>query len=38
MLEAVENFRAILSEFERVSWSVSKGFSTESVREDRDSG
>lgn len=38
MLEAEENFRAILSELERVSWSVPKGFSAESVREDRDSG
>jgi vacuolar-type H+-ATPase subunit D/Vma8 len=38
LLEAEENYRAILSELEKVSWSVSKGFSTESVREDRDSG
>jgi len=38
VLEAEENFRVILDELERVSWSVPKGFSAESVREDRDSG
>lgn len=36
-LEAEENFEKVLSELRRASWSVPKGFSTESVREDRDS-
>jgi aspartate/tyrosine/aromatic aminotransferase len=36
-LEAEENFEIILSELRRASWSVPKGFSVESVREDRDS-
>jgi hypothetical protein len=37
-LEAEENFKRVLNELEKASWSVPKGFSVESVREDRDSG
>jgi len=37
-LEAEESFQRILSELEKASWSVPKGFSEKSVREDRDSG
>jgi len=37
-LEAEENFQRILSELEKAPWSVPKGFSEKSVREDRDSG
>jgi hypothetical protein len=36
-LEAEENFKRILNELEKVSWSVPKGFSVESMRKDRDS-
>jgi len=36
-LEAYENFQRVLDELEKASWSVPKGFSQESVREDRDS-
>jgi hypothetical protein len=36
-LEAEENYERILSELERAHWSVPKGFSARSVREDRDS-
>ena len=36
-LEAEENFEMILGELKKASWSVPKGFSDESVREDRDS-
>lgn len=38
MLEAEENFKEILSELEKASWKIPRGFSVESVREDRDSG
>jgi len=37
-LEAEENFERILEELKRASWSVPRGFSARSVREDRDSG
>ncbi|MCD6508966.1 MAG: CopG family transcriptional regulator [Thermoprotei archaeon] len=37
-LEAKENFREVLERLERADWSVPEGFSTNSVREDRDSG
>lgn len=37
MLEAEENFEVIMSELRKASWSIPKGFSVESVREDRDS-
>jgi len=37
-LEAEENFERVLEELKRASWSVPKGFSARSVREDRDSG
>jgi len=37
-LEAYENFQRVLDELEKASWSVPKGFSQRSVREDRDSG
>ena len=37
-LEAEENLKSILSELEKASWRAPKGFSVESVREDRDSG
>jgi len=37
-LEAYENFQRVLEELEKASWSVPKGFSQRSVREDRDSG
>jgi len=36
-LETYENFQRVLDELEKASWSVPKGFSQESVREDRDS-
>jgi len=36
-LEAEENFRGIMEELSRAKWSVPKGFSAASVREDRDS-
>jgi len=36
-LKAEENFRKVLSELERATWSVPKGFSVEAIREDRDS-
>ena len=36
-LEAEENLRKIVEELERASWSVPSGFSSSSVREDRDS-
>jgi hypothetical protein len=34
--EAEENFKKILRELEKAEWSVPKGFSVKSVREDRD--
>jgi len=34
--EAEENFKKILRELEKAKWSVPKGFSVKSVREDRD--
>jgi len=37
-LEAYENFRGVLEGLEKASWSVPKGFSRRSVREDRDGG
>jgi len=37
-LEAYENFQKVLDELEKAPWSVPKGFSQRSVREDRDSG
>jgi len=37
-LEAYENFQRVLNELEKASWSVPRGFSQQSVREDRDSG
>jgi len=36
-LETYENFQRVLDELEKASWSVPKGFSQQSVREDRDS-
>lgn len=36
--EAEENFKEVLGELKGASWSVPKGFSAMSVREDRDSG
>lgn len=36
-LEAEKNFEKILERLKSASWSVPKGFSTGSVREDRDS-
>ncbi len=36
-LEALENIRKVINELEKASWSVPKGFSVRSVREDRDS-
>ena len=36
-LEAEENLRRVVEELERASWSVPYGFSSSSVREDRDS-
>ena len=36
-LEAEENFKVILNKLENARWSVPKGFSEKSVREDRDS-
>ena len=36
-LKAEENYERILSELERARWSVPRGFSARSVREDRDS-
>ncbi len=37
MLEAEENIKKIVEELKKVRWNVPKGFSTTSVREDRDS-
>jgi len=37
-LETYENFQRVLNELEKATWSVPKGFSQQSVREDRDSG
>lgn len=37
-LEAEESFERIFEELKRASWSVPRGFSAGSVREDRDSG
>lgn len=37
-LEAEESFKTVLEVLYRGSWSVPRGFSTASVREDRDSG
>jgi len=37
-LEARENFENIMRELSSATWSVPKGFSAKSVREDRDSG
>jgi predicted metallopeptidase len=37
-LEAEENFKVVLQELENAKWSMPKGFSAASVREDRDSG
>ncbi len=37
-LEAEENFKKLIEALEGASWGVPKGFSTRSVREDRDSG
>ncbi|AFL66346.1 CopG family transcriptional regulator [Desulfurococcus amylolyticus] len=37
MLEAEESFKFILSELRNAPWSVPRGFSAESIREDRDS-
>jgi hypothetical protein len=37
-LEAEESFERVLEELKRASWSVPRGFSARSVREDRDSG
>ena len=34
-LEALDNFERVVSELRSASWSVPKGFSRESVREDR---
>ena len=36
-LEAHDNLQRVMDELERASWSVPKGFSQRSVREDRDS-
>ena len=36
-IEARENFEKILKMLEQATWSVPRGFSRESVREDRDS-
>jgi len=36
-LEARENFKRVLEELEKATWCVPQGFSTSSVREDRDS-
>ena len=37
-LDAESNFNALLEHLEGAEWSVPAGFSTRSVREDRDSG
>ena len=37
-LEAEENFEKIFERLKTASWSVPRGFSAESVRENRDSG
>ncbi|MEM0317428.1 MAG: hypothetical protein QXR33_04805 [Candidatus Nezhaarchaeales archaeon] len=37
-LDAESNFNALLEHLEGAKWSVPAGFSTRSVREDRDSG
>jgi len=37
-LEAQEVFNEVLKELENATWSVPRGFSVASVREDRDSG
>jgi len=36
-LEAEENFKAVLQKLEKAQWSMPRGFSAASVREDRDS-
>jgi len=36
-VEAAENFKRVLDRLSRAKWSVPKGFSALSVREDRDS-
>lgn len=36
-LEAEENFKVVLQELDKAKWSMPKGFSAASVREDRDS-
>lgn len=36
-LEAEENYKKILDALEKASWSVPRGYSVKSVREDRDS-
>lgn len=36
-LEAMENLHEVVRELEKAPWGVSKGFASESVREDRDS-
>jgi hypothetical protein len=36
-LEAEENYERILGELKKADWSVPRGFSAKSVREDRDS-
>ncbi len=37
-LEARENFESVMEELSGATWSVPRGFSARSVREDRDSG
>ena len=36
-LEAEENLRSVIKELKKARWSIPKGFSISSVREDRDS-
>lgn len=36
-LEAEENYKLIIERLEKATWSVPRGFSSRSVREDRDS-
>ena len=36
-LESEENFKAVLKKLEKAQWSMPRGFSAASVREDRDS-
>ncbi len=38
LLEAEENLKMIVEALEKARWSVPRGFSARSVREDRDSG